>query len=78
MLMTIDIDAQLLTRAGALAAARGVTLEALIEESLEALTAVSATPARSPFVLHTFGAGGLTAEAEAMGLHRAMIESYDA
>jgi len=77
MRMTIDIDAQLLTRASTLAAARGITLEALIEESLEALTSVSATPARRPFVLHTFGAGGLTAEAEAMGLHRAMIESYD-
>lgn len=40
MRMPIDIDALLLTRTGALAAARGLTLEALIEESLEAPTSV--------------------------------------
>jgi len=79
MRVTLDIESGLLIRARHLAAQRGITLDALIEEELQLALQPHPRPARQPFALVTFGEGGLTPEAEAKGLHRALIETcYDA
>jgi hypothetical protein len=77
MKTTIEIGNELLTRSRQLANSRGITLRALVEEGLQrALAAHEETPLPQ-FVLHTFGHGGLTAEAEAKGTHRMILETYE-
>ena len=77
MRLTLDIDDELLGRADALASRRGIALGALIEESLEALLQTSPTAAARRFKLVTFGEGGLTEEAQAQGLHRTVLQTYN-
>ena len=85
MKITLDIEDGLFARAQRLAAQRGITVDALVEGELQhALEAHSepiperaSSAARAPFVLLTFGEGGLTPEAEAKGLHRVILDTYD-
>ena len=77
MKTTIDINDDLFARARRLAEGRGITLRALVEEGLHRALQAHEQPARPPFVLVTFGEGGLTPEAEAKGLHRAILDTYD-
>jgi Arc/MetJ family transcription regulator len=77
MKTTIDINDNLFARARRLAEGRGITLRALVEEGLHRALQAHEQPARPPFVLVTFGEGGLTPEAEAKGLHRVILDTYD-
>jgi hypothetical protein len=77
MRLDLDIDDELLGRADALASRRGIALGALIEESLEALLQGWPTAAARRFKLVTFGEGGLTEEAQAQGLHRTILRTYN-
>ena len=77
MRLTLDIDDELLRRADALASRRGITLGALVEESLEALLQGWPTAAAPRFKLVTFGEGGLTEEAQAQGMHRTILRAYN-
>ena len=77
MKTTIDINDDLFARARRLAEGRGITLRALVEEGLHRALQAHEQPARPPFVLVTFGEGGLTPEAEAKGLHRVILDTYD-
>ena len=77
MKTTIEISDELLVRSKRLAESRGITLRALVEEGLQRSLDAHSTPDRPPFVLHTFGQGGLTPEAEEKGAHRVILETYD-
>jgi hypothetical protein len=85
MKITLDIEDGLFARAQRLAAQRGITVDALVEEELQHALAAHPEPvperapsaARAPFVLLTFGEGGLTPEAEAKGLNRVILDTYD-
>ena len=77
MKTTIDINDDLFARARRLAEGRGITLRALVEEGLHRALQAHEQPARPPFLLVTFGEGGLTPEAEAKGLHRVILDTYD-
>lgn len=85
MKITLDIEDGLFARAQRLAAQRGITVDALVEEGLRQALAAHPEPvpepapsaARTPFVLRIFGEGGLTPEAEAKGLHRAIHDILD-
>lgn len=76
MKTTIDINDDLFARARRLAEQRGITLRALVEEGLHRSLQAHAEPARPPFLLPTFGEGGLTPEAEAKGLHRVILDTH--
>ena len=85
MKITLDIEDGLFARAQRLAAQRGITVDALVEEELQHALAAHPEPApervpsaaRTPFVLLTFGEGGLTPEAEAKGLGRLLHDILD-
>ena len=85
MKITLDIEDGLFARAQRLAAQRGITVDALVEEELQHALAAHPKPvperapsaARAPFVLLTFGEGGLTPEAEAKGLQRLLHDILD-
>jgi hypothetical protein len=81
MKITLDIEDGLFIRAERVAQQRGVTLDALAEEGLRHALKVHPEPApsvtRPPFVLATFGEGGLTPEAEAKGLRRVLHDILD-
>ena len=77
MKTTLDINDDLFARARRLAEGRGITLRALVEEGLHRALQAHEQLARPPFVLVTFGEGGLTPEAEAKGLHRVILDTYD-
>lgn len=76
MKTTIDINDDLFRRARRLADSRGITLRALFEDGLLRALQAHSEPSRPAFVLHTFGEGGLTVEAEAKGLHRVILDTY--
>ncbi|MFN7270935.1 MAG: hypothetical protein ACK5VQ_01295 [Gammaproteobacteria bacterium] len=76
MKTTIDINDDLFRRARRVAESRGITLRALFEDGLLRALQAHSEPSRPAFVLHTFGEGGLTAEAEAKGLHRVILDTY--
>lgn len=77
MKTTIEISDELLARSKRLAESRGLTLRALVEEGLQRSLDAHAISDRPPFVLHTFGQGGLTPEAEARGAHSVILETYE-
>lgn len=77
MKTTIDINDDLFSRARRLADTRGITLRALVEDGLHRALQAHAERPRPAFVLHTFGEGGLTLEAETKGLHRIILDSYN-
>lgn len=74
MKTTIDINDDLFRRARRVAESRGITLRALFEDGLLRALQAHSEPSRPAFVLHTFGEGGLTAEAK--GLHRVILDTY--
>ena len=60
MKTTVDIDDRLLKRAKALAARRGTTLRAVLEDALRAeLRAGRSAPRSAPIATTTFGGNGL-------------------
>lgn len=77
MKTTIEISDELLARSRKVADRHGLTLRALVEEGLRlALKARAASESR-PFLLPTFGTGGLTDRYTESGLHRAILDSYE-
>jgi hypothetical protein len=77
MKTTLEISSPLLRRAKRVAAARGITLRALVEEGLTHALAREAGEKPAPAPLPAFGTGGLTPEYQGVGWYKVRDAIYE-
>lgn len=77
MKTTLDISSPLLRRAKRVAAQRGTTLRALVEEGLVHVLELRAKSGPAPAPLPVFGAGGLTPEFQGAGWDKLRDTIYE-